>query len=70
MRFRPLTFEQQRQDLIDAGVAAPIATMNAQAVTLFAEGDSDWVNDDVPVVLGRPARSFRTFLRDHLAAFA
>ena len=28
--------------------------MNAQAVGLFAEGDADYVTDDVPAILGRP----------------
>ncbi|GIE78682.1 nucleotide-diphosphate-sugar epimerase [Actinoplanes philippinensis] len=68
--FRPLTFEQQRQAMVDVGVPEHIAHMNAQAVSLFAEGDSDWTTDDVPTVLGRPARTFRQFAEDHAAAFA
>lgn len=67
---RPLSFEQQRQDMIDAGLPAHIAQMNAQAISLFAQGDSDWVTDDVPAILGRPARTFRQFVMDHSAAFA
>ncbi|MEU8661819.1 NmrA family NAD(P)-binding protein [Actinoplanes philippinensis] len=68
--FRPLTFEQQRQDMVDVGVPEHIAHMNSQAVSLFAEGDSDWTTDDVPTILGRPARTFRQFAEDHAAAFA
>ncbi|MFF5075554.1 NmrA family NAD(P)-binding protein [Actinoplanes sp. NPDC000266] len=67
--YRPLTFEEQRQDMVDVGVPEHIAAMNAQAITLFAQGDSDWVTDDVPAILGRPARTFHRFLTDHLAAF-
>jgi hypothetical protein len=44
--------------------------MNAQAVALFAEGDCDYVTDDVPSILGRPARSFEHFAADYIAAFS
>jgi len=68
--FHPLTFEEQKQAMIDVGVPGHIAEMNAQAVTLFAQGDSDWVTDDVPSILGRPARTFEQFVTDHAAAFS
>ncbi len=68
--FHPLTFEEQKQAMIDVGVPRHIAGMNAQAVTLFAQGDSDWVTDDVPSILGRPARTFEQFATDHAAAFS
>ncbi len=68
--FRPLTFEQQRQAMIDSGVPAQVATMNAQALALFAAGDSDWVTDDVPGLLGRSARSFEQFAMENAAAFS
>jgi hypothetical protein len=44
--------------------------MNAQAVALFAEGDSDYVTDDVRSILGRPARTFEQFAADYAAAFS
>jgi hypothetical protein len=56
--------------MVDAGVPDHIAEMNAQAVALFAHGDSDWVTDDVPSILARPARSFEQFATDHAAAFS
>jgi uncharacterized protein YbjT (DUF2867 family) len=68
--FHPLTFEEQKQAMTDVGVPGHIAEMNAQAVTLFAQGDSDWVTDDVPSILGRPARTFEQFVTDHAAAFS
>jgi uncharacterized protein YbjT (DUF2867 family) len=68
--FYPLTFEEQKQAMTDAGVPGHIAEMNAQAVTLFAQGDSDWVTRDVPAILGRPARTFEQFVTDHAAAFS
>lgn len=68
--FHPMTFDEQRQAMIDAGLPAAIAGMNAQALSLFAEGDSDWVTDDVPSVLGRPARTFEQFATDYADAFS
>ena len=35
--------------------------MSAQALTLIAGGDAGWLSDDVPSILGRPARSCRQF---------
>ena len=68
--FHPLTFDEQKQAMTDTGVPEHIAEMNAQAVTLFTQGDSDWVTDDVPSILGRPARTFEQFVTDHAAAFS
>jgi uncharacterized protein YbjT (DUF2867 family) len=68
--YRELTFEENRDAMIRAGVPAAIAEMNAQAFTLTAEGDAEWVTDDVPSLLGRPARSFQEFAADHAAAFS
>jgi hypothetical protein len=68
--FYPLTFDEQKQAMTDAGVPEHIAEMNAQAVTLFAQGDSDWITDDVPSILGQPARTFEQFVTDHAAAFS
>lgn len=68
--FQPLTFDEQRQAMIEEGVPEAIAEMNAQALNLFAQGDSDWVTDDVPRLLGRPARSFEQFATDYAQAFS
>jgi uncharacterized protein YbjT (DUF2867 family) len=68
--FEPLTVEEQTQALIDVGLPENLAAMNAQAVALFAEGDCDYVTDDVPSILGWPARSFEQFATDHIAAFS
>jgi uncharacterized protein YbjT (DUF2867 family) len=68
--YRELTFEENRDAMIRAGVPAPIAEMNAQAFSLTAEGDSEWVTDDVRSLLGRPARYFEQFAADHAAKFS
>jgi len=67
--FHPLTFEQQKQAFIDVGLPEPVADDRARAFALMAEGDLDYITDDVPTILGRPARSFERFARDHQAAF-
>jgi uncharacterized protein YbjT (DUF2867 family) len=68
--YRELTFEENRDAMIRGGVPAPIAEMNAQAFSLTAEGDAEWVTGDVPSLLGRPARSFEQFAAGHAAAFS
>jgi uncharacterized protein YbjT (DUF2867 family) len=68
--FNPLTFEQEKQAMIAAGLPEAIAQMNAQALSLFAQGDSDWATDDVTQILGRRARTFEQFATDHAAAFS
>jgi uncharacterized protein YbjT (DUF2867 family) len=67
--FHPLAFDEQKQAMINAGLPETVAEMNAQALSLFAEGDSDWINDDVPSLLGRPARTFEQFATDNASAF-
>jgi uncharacterized protein YbjT (DUF2867 family) len=68
--YRELTFEENKAAMIRAGVAEQIAQMNAQAFSLTADGDAEWVTEDVPSLLGRPARSFKQFAADHAAAFS
>jgi uncharacterized protein YbjT (DUF2867 family) len=68
--FKPHTFEQEKQAMVDVGVPEAVAEMNAQALSLFAQGDSDWITDDVSSILGRPARTFEQFATDHAAAFS
>jgi uncharacterized protein YbjT (DUF2867 family) len=68
--YRELTVQENKDAMIRAGVPAPIAEMNAQAFGLTAGGDAEWVTQDVPSLLGRPARSFEQFAADYAAAFA
>ena len=68
--YRELGFDENKATMIRAGVPEPIAEMNAQAFSLTAKGDAEWVTGDVPSLLGRPARSFEQFAADHAAAFA
>jgi len=68
--YNELSFEENRDAMIRAGVPAPVAEMNAQAFSLTADGDAEWVTDDVAAILGRPARAFRQFAADYATAFS
>jgi len=68
--YRELTFEENKDTMIRAGVPEPIAEMNAQAFSLTADGDAAWITDDVPSLLGRPARSFEQFAAGYATAFS
>jgi uncharacterized protein YbjT (DUF2867 family) len=68
--YRELTFQENRDAMVRAGVPEAVAQQNAQAFSLTADGDAAWVTDDVPVILGRPARSFEQFAAGHAAVFA
>jgi uncharacterized protein YbjT (DUF2867 family) len=68
--YRELTFQENKDAMIRAGIPEQIAQMNAQAFSLTADGDAEWVTGDVPVILGRSARSFGQFAADHAAAFS
>jgi uncharacterized protein YbjT (DUF2867 family) len=68
--FRQLTDEEQRHTMINVGVPEHIAEMNVQAFALLAQGDADWISDDLAVIIGRRARSFEQFVTDHVAAFS
>jgi uncharacterized protein YbjT (DUF2867 family) len=68
--YRELTFEENKDAMIRAGVPEQIAEMNAQAFGLAADGDAEWVTADVPTLLGRPARSLEQFTADYADAFS
>jgi uncharacterized protein YbjT (DUF2867 family) len=68
--YRELSFDQDKVTMIRAGVPEQIAEMNAQAFTMIADGDASWLTDDVPSLLGRPARSFEQFAADYASAFS
>ncbi|HEY2279416.1 MAG TPA: NmrA family NAD(P)-binding protein [Streptosporangiaceae bacterium] len=69
VQFRTLSFEEDRTAMVQAGLPAPVAEMNAQAFSLIAEGDAAWLSPDLPALLDRPARSFARFAADFALAF-
>jgi uncharacterized protein YbjT (DUF2867 family) len=68
--FHPIAFEEQKQAMIGVGLPEAVADDNARAVALMADGDCDYLTDDVPSILGRPARTFEQFTSDYAAAFS
>jgi uncharacterized protein YbjT (DUF2867 family) len=68
--FQPISYEVQKQAMVDVGLPEPVAEDNARAVALMADGDCDYVTDDVPQVLSRPAGSFEQFVIHHAKAFS
>jgi uncharacterized protein YbjT (DUF2867 family) len=68
--YRELSFEESKEAMVRAGVPEQVAEMNAQAFTLTASGDAEWMTDDVQTILGRPARSFERFATDYASAFS
>jgi uncharacterized protein YbjT (DUF2867 family) len=68
--FHPITVAEQKQAMLDVGLPENVAEDNARAVALMAEGDCDYVTNDVATILGRPPRSFEQFATDHAAAFS
>jgi uncharacterized protein YbjT (DUF2867 family) len=68
--FDPISYEEQKQAMIDVGLPEPVAKDNALAVAWMADGDCDYVTDDVPQILGRPAGSFEQFVVDFAEAFS
>ena len=68
--YRELSFEEDKDAMIHAGLPKQVAEMNAQAFSMIADGDAGWFSEDVPSLLGRPARSFEEFATDYAAAFS
>jgi uncharacterized protein YbjT (DUF2867 family) len=68
--YRELSFDEDKNAMISAGLPDAIAEMNAQAFSLTAEGDAEWVSEDVLTILGRKARSYEQFATDNARAFS
>ena len=67
--YRRVTSDEHRELMIRAGVPHPVATSNAQAFALIAEGDAAWTSDDVLTVTGNPPHDLHRFITEHLAQF-
>jgi len=70
VEYRQISPAEHRAAMIRAGVPDAVATSNAQAFGLIAEGDAAWLADDVKSITGTAPRSLRSFIADHVAAFA
>ena len=68
--YHELSFEEDKDAMIHAGLPKELAQMNAQAFSMIADGDAGWLSEDVPSLLGHPARSFEEFATDYASAFS
>ena len=67
---RPLqTVDVPPEALLDSGLEPSVAQMAVRGQRLVRDGGNALVTDHVARVLGRPARTFRTWAADHRTAF-
>jgi uncharacterized protein YbjT (DUF2867 family) len=69
VEYRQISPDQHRAAMIKAGVPQGVATSNAQAFGLIADGDAAWLSDDVESITGAAPRSLRIFIAENLGAF-
>jgi uncharacterized protein YbjT (DUF2867 family) len=69
VEYRQVSPAEHRAVMIRAGIPEAVATSNAQAFGLIAEGDAAWLSDDVKSITGIAPRPLRTFIADHVQAF-
>ena len=69
VEYRQISPAEHQAAMITAGVPDAVATSNAQAFGLIAEGDAAWLSDDVESITGAAPRTLHTFIADHIAAF-
>jgi len=69
IEYRRISPDQHRDMMVRAGVPDPVATSNAQAFGLIAEGDAAWITDDVQTITGNPPRTLHAFITERAAAF-
>lgn len=68
--FHPRSRQEDETEMVKAGLPEPVAAMNALAMSMFAEGDAQWLSQDMPTLLGRPTRTYQQFATDHARAFS
>jgi uncharacterized protein YbjT (DUF2867 family) len=67
--YRQISPAEHRAAMVAAGVPEAVATSNAQAFGLIAEGDAAWLSDDVESITGAAPRTLHAFIADHVQAF-
>ena len=66
--YRQISPAEHRAAMIQAGIPEAVATSNAEAFGLIAEGDAAWLSDDVTSITGTTPRLLPTFIADHVQA--
>ena len=67
--FRTVSLERAREALVDAGIAPVLSEALIEIDRLFLDGFGAPVTGVVPMVTGRPARTFAAFAADNRALF-
>jgi uncharacterized protein YbjT (DUF2867 family) len=70
IEYRRTSPDEHRTAMLRAGVPEAVATSNAQAFGLIAEGDAAWLTDEVATLTGAAPRSLQAFIAEHAEAFA
>ena len=69
IEYRQIRPDEHRAAMVRAGVPEAVATSNAQAFGLIAEGDAAWLTEDVARLTGAAPRSLHAFITQTIAAF-
>ncbi|MFM9921243.1 NmrA family NAD(P)-binding protein [Lacisediminihabitans sp. H27-G8] len=64
-----ISVQDQVSAMVQMGMPEGVARANAQALRLFADGDSDWLSTNVEDVTGRRASPFTQFATDYRLEF-
>ncbi|MEV6442975.1 NmrA family NAD(P)-binding protein [Amycolatopsis sp. NPDC051716] len=70
IEYRRISPDEHRAAMLRAGLPEAVATSNAQAFGLIAEGDAAWLTDEVATLTGAAPRSPQAFIAEHAAAFS
>ncbi|MEQ4715966.1 SDR family oxidoreductase [Nonomuraea sp. B19D2] len=65
--YQPVTPDDARRSMLDAGLPSWVAAVTQEYLTAYSAGWGDYTTPDFEKVMGRPARSFADFARDHAA---
>ncbi|SEG78869.1 hypothetical protein SAMN05444920_104648 [Nonomuraea solani] len=66
--YEPVSPDDAYRAMREAGLSEWMASVNREYLTAYAAGWGDYTTTAVADLLGRPARSFATFARDHAAS--
>lgn len=69
VRYQDVPPAAAREAMVAAGMSAWLADALVELTAVYRSGGAAGTTDEVQKAIGRPARSFEDFLRDHLAAF-
>ncbi|WP_226899073.1 SDR family oxidoreductase [Nonomuraea phyllanthi] len=63
--YQPITPDDAHRSMLEAGLSPWMAAVNREYLIAYSGGWGDYTTPDFEKVMGRPARSFTDFARDH-----